>query len=151
MECYLNNRFKVSALLICLFFVLGCKDNEEQAQVDEKETLVMYQPSEMAKLMNAFYDYNQSLKASIVKGESLKPMPKDFLKIHTAQMTDANGRNATFRGFAPAFLKAQQNVLDSLSQTNLKSRYNNTINLCIACHKTECVGPIPRIKKLLIQ
>lgn len=151
MAYYSNNNFLGFIVLLCFLVITGCKDKEEQEQPVEEEALMMYQPSEMAKLMNDFYDYNQSLKASIINGKPLKNMPVNFLKIHTAEMTDADGRNTVFQGFAPVYLKSQQNVLDSLSQTDLKSRYNNTINLCIACHKTECVGPIPRIKKLLIQ
>ena len=37
------------------------------------------------------------------------------------------------------------------SKDSLVSKHNNAINSCIACHETTCVGPIPRIKKLLIK
>ena len=37
------------------------------------------------------------------------------------------------------------------SNIELKDRYNAAINNCLGCHKTECTGPIPKIKKLLIQ
>ena len=49
------------------------------------------------------------------------------------------------------FITAQQMVVDTLSNIELKERYNTAINNCLACHKTECTGPIPKIKKLLIQ
>ena len=41
-------------------------------------------------------------------------------------------------------------VFDTTSNVPLKQRYNDAINLCVSCHQTECTGPIPRIKKLLI-
>jgi hypothetical protein len=111
----------------------------------------MYEASEMALLMQEFYDYNASLKQQILNGEPLSEMPEAFKTIHTAQMTDASGRNMIFKSYAPAYIQTQQAVLDPSNTLDITSRYNNTINVCLACHKTECVGPIPRIKKLLIQ
>ena len=111
----------------------------------------MYEPSEMANLMNAFYSYNEVLKKAIESGDELPKMPESFKAIHTAKMTDINGRTSIFKSFAPLYIEAQKGVTDSLSGSNLKMEYNRTINLCLSCHKTECVGPIPRIKKLLIK
>jgi len=148
---FLQSKYWLASLFgAFLFTTISCKSKIEESVTSEQE-LVMYQPSEMAKLMNQFYEYNASLKTAIENGQPLLPMPEDFLKIHSAKMTDADGRNAIFNGYAPAYISAQQRVLDSLSAQDLKLRYNTAINLCIACHKTECVGPIPRIKKLLIQ
>lgn len=53
--------------------------------------------------------------------------------------------------FVNVFIKAQKSVADTLSNVELKERFNHAINNCLACHKTECMGPIPKIKKLLIQ
>lgn len=144
---------KYSIVFIALTIVLtGCKEKAEEPEPEQlQEELVMYQPSEMANLMNAFYDYNEKLKAAIESESALPEMPESFEKIHTAKMTDVNGRTPIFQSFAPLYLEAQKAVNDSLDYSLVKQRYNATINLCLACHASECVGPIPRIKKLVIQ
>ena len=62
----------------------------------------MYQPSEMAILMNAMYAYNLQLKQQIANGEVPANMPLDLMKLHTAEMS--NGHARTDRG-APLYLR----------------------------------------------
>ncbi|WP_353779472.1 hypothetical protein [Winogradskyella sp. 3972H.M.0a.05] len=150
MAYYCNNKYLILGLTFLAFlFNLSCKEKESEQNVKEDE-LVMYQPSEMANLMNAFYVYNEALKEAINTGSELPEMPEYFDKIHTAKMTDKDGRTPIFQSFAPLYLDAQKAIKDTLDREILKQRYNATINLCISCHQTECVGPIPRIKKLII-
>ncbi|WP_157962287.1 hypothetical protein [Winogradskyella aurantiaca] len=111
----------------------------------------MYQPSEMAVLMQEFYDYNEQLKKEITSGNELTHMPETFKAIQTAEMTDSADPSKIFKAYAPVYLQTQLRVTDSLNTEDLKTRFNDNINICLSCHKTECVGPIPRIKKLLIQ
>ncbi|WP_299124076.1 hypothetical protein [uncultured Winogradskyella sp.] len=144
----LSNKYKTLFFLIFVVTISACK---KEVKEEKKEELIVYQPSEMANLMNEFYEYNASLKSAILSNEDLEQMPERFLKIHSAEMTDSSGRNSIFNGFAPAYINSQMKVLDTLSRLDLRTRYNNNINMCLACHKTECVGPIPRIKKLLIK
>ena len=149
MVFYLKNKSRLVYIFGLLLLFSACKKDVEKEQKQD-DGLIVYQPSEMAILMNEFYEYNASLKSAIVNNETLQAMPESFQSIHSAKMSDPDGRNAIFNGLAPVYITAQMRVLDSLSNQDVKSRYNNAINLCIACHKTECVGPIPRIKKLLI-
>jgi len=150
MGYYLKNNTVIGCLLVLL--LAACQSNDKKpTETTAKEKYVMYQPSEMGSLMQDFYTYNEQLKAEILEGKDLTEMPKEFMAIHTAEMTDAKGRNAVFQAYAPTYIKLQQAVHDSTSTIDLETRYNNAINVCLACHKTECVGPIPRIKKLLIQ
>lgn len=151
MVFYLKNRPLLFVVICLSLFLSSCNSNNDSKNSTEEKELVLYQPSEMANLMNDFYAYNERLKKAIINGDTLEAMPDSFKAIHTAKMTDAKGRNTVFNSFAPAFIASQQRIMDTLSDADLKMRYNNTINLCISCHKTECVGPIPRIKKLLIQ
>ena len=148
MGFYLDNKYIIVFFLVFITAFSAC-NNEIKDQ--KKEALVVYQPSEMANLMNEFYAYNASLKSAILNNEDLGQMPETFLKIHSAQMTDSSGRTAIFNSYAPAYIATQMRVLDTMSDLDLKSRFNDNIKMCLACHKTECVGPIPRIKKLLIQ
>ena len=111
----------------------------------------MYQPSEMASLMNAMYAYNLQIKNQIIAGETPANLPIDLMKLHSAEMTNGKNRTPAWNSFVNVFIESQKTVIDTLSNTELKERYNATINNCLGCHKTECVGPIPKIKKLLIQ
>ncbi|WP_299362610.1 hypothetical protein [Winogradskyella sp.] len=132
---------------------MSCQQKAEQKEpeADAKPELVMYKPSEMANFMNALYAYNLQLKHQIVNGEVPTTMPLDLMKLHSAEMSKGHQRTAVWNNFVNVFIESQQTVVDTLSNTELKARYNAAINNCLACHKTECTGPIPKIKKLLIQ
>ena len=149
MVSYSKNNHLIVFLI--LFFVLSCKSDKTDVEVRSEKEYVMYQPSEMAVLMQEFYEYNEQLKKEIIAGEQLTHMPEEFKSIHTAEMTDSSGPSKIFKAYAPVYLQTQLRVTDSLDNTELRTRYNDNINMCLSCHKTECVGPIPRIKKLLIQ
>lgn len=152
MVFYLNNRYLIIAFSFLV--LLGCKNDEEKVVEEPVQTKVeydMYQPSEMANFMNALYAYNVQLKQQIVSGDTPVNLPLDLLKLHSAEMSNGKGRTPVWNSFVNVFIESQQAVADTLSNVQLKERYNAAINNCLSCHKTECVGPIPKIKKLLIQ
>lgn len=111
----------------------------------------MYEPSEMATLMNQMYAHNLKIKQAILAGETPTEFPMDFMKIHTAELSDFKDRNEVFESFSNVFLNAEQEIFNEDSEIPIEQRFNNAVNVCISCHKTECTGPIPRIKKLLIK
>ncbi|MFK7834236.1 MAG: hypothetical protein AB8B52_13260 [Winogradskyella sp.] len=119
--------------------------------MEKKVTYEMYQPSEMANFMNAMYAYNLQVKNQIIAGETPVAMPLDLMTLHSAEMTEGKGRTRAWNSFVNVFITSQQKVIDTMSNLQLKERHNAAINNCLSCHKTECVGPIPKIKKLLIQ
>jgi cytochrome c553 len=135
-------------LLICLSF-LSCKTDKKEV----KEELVydIYEPSEMSMLMNSMYEINEQIKKDIIDGKTPDDFPLEFLKIHTAELSDFKQRNETFESFSKLFVEKEKDIFNTTSNQEAKKRYNQAINLCISCHKTECTGPIPRIKKLLIK
>jgi len=152
MEFYLNN--KVLGIVFFLFLTLFSCKNKDKVIEEPKKKIVeydMYQPSEMAGFMNAMYAYNQQLKAQIVAGETPTRLPLDLLKLHSAKMTDGKSRTENWQSFVNVFIESQNTIVDTLSNLELKERFNASINNCLGCHKTECTGPIPKIKKLLIQ
>ncbi|MCT4630900.1 hypothetical protein [Winogradskyella sp.] len=151
MESFLHNR--VFALVAILFLCFNCKNEEETKVVKEnsKPELIMHQPSEMANFMNGMYAYNMQLRQQIINGETPVVMPLDLMKLHSAEMSNGHSRTPVWNSFVNVFIEAQQSVVDTLSNIELKERYNSAINNCLACHKTECTGPIPKIKKLLIK
>lgn len=152
MEFYLRNKY-ISIAFFAFLALVSCKNEEKVAAELSKKKVEydMYQPSEMAGFMNAMYAYNQQLKAQIVAGETPSQLPLDLLKLHSAEMTKGKSRTQNWQSFVNVFIKSQEAVVDTLSNAEIKDRYNVAINNCLSCHKTECTGPIPKIKKLLIQ
>ncbi|WP_426429652.1 hypothetical protein ACPX19_08900 [Winogradskyella sp. HB-48] len=151
MEYSLSN--KILALLTLLLLCFNCKNETELEATEKKEKpeLIMHQPSQMANLMNGMYAYNLQIKQQIVNGEVPASMPLDLMKLHSAEMSNGHARTPVWNSFVNVFIESQKSVVDTLSNVELKERYNATINNCLACHKTECTGPIPKIRKLLIQ
>jgi len=137
-------------LLTFVFVVLGCKNNNVEQEQKEEKKLVMAEVSEMALLMNEMYAYNESIKQQIIDGSLSNSYPEKFDNIHSAVLTTPSARDLNFESFSKLFLEAQKQVFES-PKGELVMRYNNAINACISCHNVKCVGPIPRIKKLLIK
>jgi len=73
------------------------------------------------------------------------------MKIHTAELSDFKKRNAKFEAYSKLYIDAEKEVFNSESSIPIENRFNNAVGVCISCHQTECTGPIPRIKKLLIK
>jgi hypothetical protein len=118
---------------------------------DKKEAFDLYEPSEMSIYMNTMYALNEEVKRKIVAGKDPGVFPKEVMEIHTAVLSDFKSRNETFEAYSKLFVEKEASIFDSLSALPVKQRYNDAINLCISCHRTECLGPIPRIQKLLIK
>lgn len=136
-------------LVLCIF---SC-NNAKKGTIEVKEDFVydMYDPSEMSILMNEMYAYNLKLKQEIVEGKIPTEFPSNFLNIHTAELSEFKYRNEKFQAYSSLFIEHQKEIFNSNSDIDISERYNSTINLCVSCHTTECTGPIPKIKKLLIK
>ena len=135
-------------LLVFTLVLLGCKESQEEPE--EKQVLIMAERSEMALLMNEMYAFNESIKQQIIDGTLSTSYPEKFDNIHSAVLTNPSARDLNFESFSKLFLEAQKELFESPKEELIK-RYNNAINACISCHNVKCVGPIPRIKKLLIK
>ena len=134
--------------VISLLVVFGCSSKKGE-KTDVTPNYKMYKQSEMAALMIQMYAKNADNKRLVLEGKTPEDFPEEFLKIHTAQLTDPSDRNANFNAFSDFYLTSFKQVFET-SKDSLIIKHNNTINSCIACHKTTCIGPIPKIKKLLI-
>jgi len=135
-------------LLVFTLVLLGCKKSQEEPE--EKQALIMAERSEMALLMNEMYAFNESIKQQIIDGTLSTSYPEKFDNIHSAVLTNPSARDFNFESFSTLFLEAQKELFES-PQEELITRYNKAINACISCHNVKCAGPIPRIKKLLIE
>lgn len=135
--------------------ILSCNTSEKSEKkvtiVDGSERYDVYQGSEMANLMRGMHAFNMQLKKEVENGKVVTEFPEAFLRIHTAEFSETKSRNATFDHYSGTFIESQKLVFVEDSIVPLTERYNNAINLCITCHQTECTGPIPKIKKLLIK
>lgn len=139
---------QIVLIVLLVSFAFGC---EEKAKTKpEKEPLIMVERSEMALLMNEMYAFNESIKKQIINGEISNSYPEHFNKIYSAVLTDPSVRDAEFETNSKHFIQTQKAVFED-SNNDLKLSYNNAVNACISCHNVTCVGPIPRIKKLLIK
>jgi len=138
---------KSLTILMLIVVIIGCKSEKEGKKT---EKLNIQKQSEMAFLMNKMYEENEKVKKKILKGADLLDFPEEYLKIHTATLTDPSDRTPEFRAFSELYLSNLRVVFET-SKDSLKYKFNETVNSCIACHQTTCVGPIPRIKKLLIK
>ena len=134
--------------IFSVFLFIGCNSKKEQkVQITPKGNF--YKQSEMAALMLLMYERNAENKKLILEGKQPKKFPEEFLKIHTAKLTDSTDRNGDFKTYSDYYLNTLRVVFET-SKDSLKEKHNNVVNSCITCHKTTCVGPIPKIKKLLI-
>ena len=143
----MHNRHLVLILIVLSLF--SCNLNKKE--VKEELVLEMYEPSEMSLLMNEMFELNEQIKQEILDGKIPENFPMEFLEIHTAEMSEFKDRNETFEAYSKLFLEKEQSIFLTKSNEDAKQRFNQAINLCISCHQTECTGPIPRIKKLLIK
>ena len=140
------------AFLFIVLFIISCESSKENNNTKNAEEFVfdMYKPSEMSHLMLSMYDFNEKIRKEILAGNTPDKFPEEFLNIFSASITDNKPHNEIFKAYSKVYIDNESFIFDTESNIPLKERYNNTINACISCHTTECVGPIPRIKKLLI-
>lgn len=138
---------------ICLtVFIVSCNSLVENDTNTEGTPFVfdIVEPSEMSLLMKHMLEENDKIKKQIIKGEIPNEFPDEILKIYTAEMTETKYRTEIFEAYSKVYVDNEKTLFDMDNELPLIEKYNNAINTCIACHKTECVGPIPRIRKLLI-
>ena len=134
----------------CIFLLFACNSPKKEEIAKKETTYKMYTPSEMANLMNDMYLLNEKVKTQILEGEDLDEFPTEFLKIHSAKLTKPADRDEFFNNFSELYISQEKEIYNA-SKTDLVGKYNNAINTCISCHQQKCTGPIPKIKKLLIQ
>ena len=148
-------------IIFSFFLFISCTEKPKEISKESKENctakgakgdeLVMYKASEMALLMEEMYKANMKVKNQIKAGQLPENFPERFKNIHKAVLTDPSDRTDAFNAFSDNYLSNLESVYKATTASDAKTRFNNTINACVACHQTTCTGPIPRIKKLLIK
>ncbi len=154
----MQNKTVTFLLLFLLISTVSCDNKKPEKKATQEIEIVtatpasfdMYKNSEMANLMRLMLEKNRQVKENIIAGKDLGDFSKEYLAIHTANLTDPSDRNASFETFSKLYINNMKGVF-KVDKNDRKEAFNRAINSCIACHKTTCAGPIPRIKKLLIQ
>jgi len=141
----------IIVFFVVLLFLFGCDTKKKEVvNVEAKEDLVMYEPSEMTVLMREMFEFQETSKKQIENGELPNSFPEKFKKIHTAELSDQFEHDESFQNFTKLYFMHIEN-LEKSTKEDAKQNFNIAINSCIACHQTTCRGPIVRIKKLLIK
>lgn len=142
-------------LVLILFTTLySCKKEVNPIEAEEpskdSSSFKMYEMSPLASLMEEMHAQGVVLKSKIEQGDTdLGALPEKHKEIRTARMTDPSDADMFFEYQAQEYLRLEQILYESI-EGDKKTQFNNMINSCLACHQKKCGGPIPRIKKLLI-
>jgi hypothetical protein len=137
-------------LILLLFIACDSFKKEPVTEVESVKKYDLYEPSEMSNYMNAIFEIHKQMKTDILEGNRPEGFPEEILEIHTAHLSDFRERTPNFEAFSHLFVESVEFIFEERSEVPLKQRYNDAINVCISCHQMECLGPIPRIKKLII-
>ena len=139
---------KILGIFIICLLLQACNLKNKKNEVVRDE-LIMYEPSEMTILMRQIHEVNKLVKNQIIRKDTLLNFPEEFTGIFSATLTDSTERDDEFVLLAESFIEFQKMAFSTYSDSTIYN-YNQSINNCIECHKTRCTGPIPEIKKLLI-
>lgn len=112
----------------------------------------MYQPSELALLMQQMHAQQLAWKQLIKQDSFSIALPKDFMGIYTLQPTDSTLeiRSDEFVQLSDAYISAVEKLIKAKKNKKQAKLYNTTVDACINCHAIYCQGPIDKIKKLYI-
>ena len=138
----MKNLLLVSCMIFVSVLFYQCTRNTQTTAVKYPN-----QDSELALLMREMETEAINMREAISKGQEPKDVRKRFEAILTAKSTEASMKTPAFQAMASNYLKS----LDKVYQTPQEERmaqYNVMINDCMNCHKTNCPGPLVRIKKL---
>ncbi|MGB1247560.1 MAG: hypothetical protein ACPG4Z_01650 [Chitinophagales bacterium] len=130
-------------ILTCGLLIFACQQKQEPTH----EPSIMYEASELARLMRNMHDTLLVWKNDVQAGDSVYIHPQYFEGIHTAQATNPDEINDAFYLLASSF---EQSIY-TFNKTQDITSYNLVVNSCVTCHKSYCQGPIPKIEKLYIE
>lgn len=107
------------------------------------------QPKPMALMMRQMAANADSMKAKLLRGESLDSLSFPFIRFYLVEPTDKNVLEPQFFKNADVYKNAHKAIFDHPKEQ--KKYYNLMINPCISCHENYCSGPLRRITKMPIK
>jgi hypothetical protein len=106
-------------------------------------------PKPMALMMRQMAANADSMKAKLLRGESLDSLSFPFIRFYLVEPTDKNVLEPQFFENAKIYQAAHKAIFDH--PTEQKKYYNLMIGACISCHENYCSGPLRRINKMPIK
>ncbi len=150
-------------LFAFLLFISACfwqcsteKKVEKNTQVTENENvkkdLSRYpnKDSELALLMRGMYEDTEKVQKAIKEKRLPEDFREKFKKMHSAQATKPEVKDAAFEGMGNHFLDKMNAVYEAKTQKTQIEAFNLMLNACVSCHQVVCPGPIKKIKRLTI-
>ncbi len=107
--------------------------------------------SELAILMRQMQEYSNAEKVRVLKGHDPSEMPASFSTLSTAEITNGMHKSESYDAFATMYLEHVRSYSGSGPGDERVTAYNNMIASCLGCHSEHCPGPVPVIKKLMIE
>lgn len=146
-------------IVLALFtgiFINACSNNNNQqagAKIPDSATVIETikdpnKPKPMALMMRQMAANADSMKAKLLRGESIDSLSFPFIRFYLVEPTDKNVLEPQFFENAKVYQAAHKAVFDH--PENQKKYYNLMIGACISCHENYCSGPLRRIKKMPI-
>ena len=116
-----------------------------------KKTGILYpnNDSELTLLMRDMYDYYDSLKVNIEKGDIPSEF-RNFSEIHQAVATQpSKSESPLFKVMSTVYLESADRL--NANNSNTAEIFNTMIDNCMNCHQQMCPGPMVKIKKLYVK
>ncbi len=142
-------KFTKQQIFTLLAFIIIVLSNCNNQSEHKSKGYTMAVDSELTLLMRDMYNYYDTLKADILKGDVLKDI-KTFQDIHTAAATSPEKiSNELYQGLASIYVNSAKRL--NRPNVNKRDAFNLMIDNCMNCHQQMCPGPMVKIKKLYLE
>lgn len=160
----MNNKLTLLSIgfILAMMYLMACSQNQ---QAPSKENTAVADSTDascaspeaikdpnnakpMALMMRQLALNADSMKAQLLRGESLDSLKYPFIRFYLAEPTDPNVLQPLFYENARLFQEAYQ-ALFAHPKEQVKY-YNLVIGKCVNCHESYCSGPLKKIRKLFI-
>ncbi len=137
----------VISMFIYLTIVLSnCKGKDAKTSTSK---FTMREDSELTLLMRDMFEYYDSLKVNIEKGEIPENI-KDFNEIYSAVSTEpSKAESELYKVMASVYKESADRLKNN--EIDMPKAFNLMVDNCMNCHKQMCPGPMVRIKKLYLE
>jgi hypothetical protein len=145
-------------LLIALGILINACSNNQTPKLSDASSPIANsgavikdpnQPKPMALMMRQMAANADTMKAKLLRGESVDSLSFPFIRFYLVEPTDKNVLEPQFYENANVFKIAHKAVFDHPKEQ--KKYYNLMINACIGCHENYCSGPLRKINKMPIK
>ena len=141
-------QFTIVLSLIALMLALGCwNDTSTGPAAGETTSSNPNGDSELALLMREIHEDAKVLRQKVVtQDDNIGDYPDYLAQLPTATPTKPEVSGELYNRHSSRYQKAMTGLYRSFD----KSNYNHVISTCLHCHQEFCPGPIPTIKKLIL-